>query len=89
VGCVDANVVSLGMTDPNAQVEDIPPAKPPRPSASQRQVEADEIYARQLADHYNRRAPQSRWDEESRYRQRRGSDVSEERDYSFFDGTLC
>ncbi|EYE92516.1 putative CUE domain protein [Aspergillus ruber CBS 135680] len=78
----------LGMTDPNAQAEDIPPPKPPRPSASQRQVEADEIYARQLAEHYNRRVPQSRWDEESRYRQRRGSDASDERDYSFFDDDL-
>ena len=76
------------MTDPNAQAEDVPPPKPPRPSASPRQVEADEIYARQLAEHYNRRVPQPRGDEEARYRQRRGSDASDERDYSFFDGML-
>lgn len=85
-----ANPISTGMTDPNAQTEDVPPAKPPRPSASQRQVEADEMYARQLAEHYNRRAPPRRLDDdEARYRRRRGSDPSEdERDYSFFDGML-
>ena len=76
------------MTDPNAQTEDIPPAKPPRPSATQRQLEADEVYARQLAEHYNRRAQSSRLDDEAQYRQRGGSDASEERDYSFFDGML-
>lgn len=84
-----ANPVSIGMTDPNAQAEDAPPAKPPRPSVAQRQVEADEMYARQLAEHYNRRAPSRRLNEEeaARYRQRRESDLSEdERDYSFFDG---
>lgn len=85
---VAANPISLGMTDPNAQAEDVPPAKPPRPSVAQRQVEADEMYARQLAEHYNRRAPPRRLNEEAaRYRQRRDSDPSEdERDYSFFDG---
>lgn len=77
------------MTDPNAQEEDIPPAKPPRPSVAQRQVEADEIYARQLAEHYNRRAPQPRFDDDARYRQRRGSEGSEEREYSFFDGMIA
>ena len=76
------------MTDPNAQDEDTPPTKPPRPSATQRQLEADEVYARQLAEHYNRRAQSSRLDDEARYRQRGGSDASEERDYSFFDGML-
>ena len=76
------------MTDPNAQEEDIPPAKPPRPTAAQRQMEADEVYARQLAEHYNRRAQSSRLDDEARYRQRRGSEASDERDYSFFDGML-
>ncbi|KAF4194685.1 hypothetical protein CNMCM8927_007134 [Aspergillus lentulus] len=78
----------LGMTDPNAQQEDIAPPKPPRPSAAQRQLEADELYARQLAEHYNRRAPQTRWDESRHDRARRGSDQSEEREYSFFDDDL-
>ncbi|EAU30681.1 conserved hypothetical protein [Aspergillus terreus NIH2624] len=78
----------LGMTDPNA-AQDIAPPKPPRPSAAQRQLEADELYARQLAEHYNRRAPQPGYDDRASYdRRRRGSDVSEEREYSFFDDDL-
>ncbi|KAJ6004135.1 hypothetical protein N7499_000203 [Penicillium canescens] len=55
----------LGMTDPKAQEEMAPPPKPPRPSqqatsTTQRQLDADEMYARQLSEHYNangRRAP--------------------------------
>jgi hypothetical protein len=74
------------MTDPNAQQEDIAPPKPPRPSATQRQLEQDELYARQLAEHYNRRAPQARRDDPRRDRARSGSDQSEDREYSFFDG---
>ncbi|KAL4888411.1 hypothetical protein BDV59DRAFT_196464 [Aspergillus ambiguus] len=78
----------LGMTDPNA-AQDIAPPKPPRPSAAQRQLEADELYARQLAEHYNRRAPQPDWDDQRQYdRRRRGSDLSEEKEYSFFDDDL-
>lgn len=69
------------MTDPSAA--DTAPPKPPRPTAAQRQLEADEQYARQLAEHYNRRAPPAQPYE----RPRRGSDLSEEREYSFFDGT--
>lgn len=77
------------MTDPNAAEQDVPPAKPPRPSSTARtQLESDEMYARQLAEHYNRRrAP--RPDLDDQYRDsRRGSMNSEERDYSFFDGML-
>lgn len=78
------------MTDPNAE-PDLPPAKPPRPShhattTARSQLEADELYARQLSEHYNRRAPSSRWDDERQYQQSRDSDNPEERDYSFFDG---
>ncbi|EXJ86363.1 hypothetical protein A1O3_03314 [Capronia epimyces CBS 606.96] len=52
----------LGMTDPDSQREPEPPAKPPRPTqqyqpprstAKLSQVEADELYARQLAEHYS------------------------------------
>ncbi|KAF9887470.1 ubiquitin-binding protein cue5 [Aspergillus nanangensis] len=79
----------LGMTDPNAAEQDVAPPKPPRPSAAQRQMEADEIYARQLAEHYNRRAPQAGAEGGPPYdRARRGSDLSEEREYSFFDDDL-
>jgi hypothetical protein len=50
----------LEMTDPDAAERDRPPPQPPRPvvdplgptSTDQSQLEADEIYARQLAEHY-------------------------------------
>ncbi|PLB34617.1 uncharacterized protein BDW47DRAFT_111975 [Aspergillus candidus] len=74
----------LGMTDPSAA--DTAPPKPPRPTAAQRQLEADELYARQLAEHYNRRAPPTQ--QPYSERPRRGSDLSDEREYSFFDDDL-
>ncbi|KAH0847035.1 hypothetical protein AYO21_02269 [Fonsecaea monophora] len=52
----------LGMTDPESQrePEPLPPAKPPRPARQQSpistklsQLEADELYARQLAQEFN------------------------------------
>jgi hypothetical protein len=50
----------LEMTDPEAAERDRPPPQPPRPvaepleatSTEQAQLEADELYARQLAEHY-------------------------------------
>ena len=50
----------LEMTDPDAANRDVPPPQPPRPvveavgatSTEQSQLEADELYARQLAEHY-------------------------------------
>lgn len=43
----------LGMSDPDAQVEEpAPPPPPPRPTQAQQQLDADERYARQLAAHY-------------------------------------
>jgi hypothetical protein len=88
-----ANPLSLGMTDPTAQEDMVPPPKPPRPAqppttTDWRQVEADERYARQLAEHYNssRRGPRPGWESDPRYQRPRGSEEDEERDYSFFDG---
>lgn len=55
----------LEMTDPDAAQREAPPAMPPRParpaptSTQQSQLEADELYARQLAEHYNTAAPPS------------------------------
>ncbi|KAL2802790.1 hypothetical protein BJX63DRAFT_440610 [Aspergillus granulosus] len=78
----------LGMTDPSAQ-EDYAPPKPPRPTAAQRQLEADELYARQLAEHYNRRAQPARGGNEDPYsRQRRGEEQEDEKEYNFFDDDL-
>ncbi|KAL2872186.1 uncharacterized protein BJX67DRAFT_341740 [Aspergillus lucknowensis] len=78
----------LGMTDPNAQ-DDYAPPKPPRPTAAQRQLEADEQYARQLAEHYSRRAQPPRGGNDDPYsQQRRGSEQSDEKEYNFFDDDL-
>ncbi|KAK4945174.1 ubiquitin-binding protein cue5 [Elasticomyces elasticus] len=68
----------LGMSDPDSQREPEPPAKPPRPAAQTptstktSQLEADELYARQLAEHYSgggrqepqRRDPRQRFNED-------------------------
>ncbi|KAL5043683.1 hypothetical protein BDW71DRAFT_116592 [Aspergillus fruticulosus] len=79
----------LGMTDPNASTQDdYAPPKPPRPSATQRQLEADELYARQLAEHYNRRAQPPRGGDEAYRRQRHLDDAAEEKEYNFFDDDL-
>ncbi|KAL3480119.1 hypothetical protein BJX99DRAFT_244545 [Aspergillus californicus] len=75
------------LLDPSAQDEYAPP-KPPRPTAAQRQLEADELYARQLAEHYNRRAQPPREGQEAYNRQRRGSAQSDEKEYNFFDDDL-
>lgn len=75
------------MTDPNASAQDdYAPPKPPRPSATQQQLEADELYARQLAEHYNRRAQSRRVENEAYGRQRNAADDEEEKEYNFFDG---
>jgi hypothetical protein len=43
----------LSMSDPSFKADEAPPPKPPRPAQQPRsQVEQDEIYARQLAEHY-------------------------------------
>ncbi|QSS54408.1 CUE domain-containing protein [Histoplasma capsulatum var. duboisii H88] len=92
----------LGMSDPDAQV-DLPPTMPPRPprkdSPTQRQLEADEMYARQLAEHYSgvgqrHRAPESSWDHEPHLpRQRRETglkpnELHDDREHNFFDDDL-
>ncbi|PGH19158.1 hypothetical protein AJ80_04238 [Polytolypa hystricis UAMH7299] len=95
----------LGMSDPNAQQEDLPPIKPPRPSmqptsTTQTQLEADEMYARQLAEHYGgtgqprQRSQESGWDNEPRLprpRQQTGlkpNELYDDRDHSFFEDDL-
>ena len=77
------------MTDPSAQ-EELPPPRPPRPLQTQKQLEADELYAHRLAEHFNS-APRRRYNDEPRFRS--GEDVEygdypEDKEYSFFDGML-
>lgn len=80
----------LGMTDPDFKSEDAAPPKPPRPTAAQQQLEQDEMYARQLAQHYN---SSGRTQRESYNREQgnpplpaRNSSFNDDRDRSFFDG---
>jgi len=87
----------LGMTDPDSQKDAPPPTKPPRPvhqsgiptSTAQSQLEADEMYARQLHEHYSGASRQQRQNVASNMqvpRQRRQGE--EEREYSFLDDDL-
>ncbi|KAK2834933.1 hypothetical protein FQN49_006765 [Arthroderma sp. PD_2] len=92
----------LGMSDPDAQ-DDVRPAMPPRPvsgaptSTAQSQLEDDERYARQLAEHYSgtdqRQGgfPQSPWEHGPASGQRgQGLKPNElyDREHSFIDDDL-
>ncbi|KAH8601029.1 hypothetical protein B0O99DRAFT_610126 [Bisporella sp. PMI_857] len=80
----------LGMSDPDAVIEPTPPPQPPRPAAPRTgstplsQLEADEQYARQLAEHYD--AP--RTNQRTQQQQSRRKPNEEEDDYNFFDDDL-
>lgn len=95
------------MSDPDAQVEPLPPPQPPRPAepprspAAQHQVDQDELYARQLAEHYNTQTYDPRRDSSRDYRgqenprlprrpQETGlnpNELYDDRERSFIDGT--
>lgn len=90
------------MSDPDAaQQEPAPPPQPPRPiqapkKAPRNQLEADELYARQLAEHYNnqnayRQSPREppreyRGDNQRRERNYQQDDLYDDRERSFIDG---
>lgn len=85
---------TVEMTDPDAiknEPEEVPPPQPPRPQgqAQMSQVEADELYARQLAEHYdNVGAYEARTSSRSRSAgQNQGLD-GEDREHSFMDDDL-
>lgn len=87
----------LGMTDPDAAVEIEAPAppQPPRPARggpTLTQLEADELYARQLAQHYDASQEQSRSRSGGRNPQRgqnlRANDRDDDENYSFIDDEL-
>jgi CUE domain len=87
----------LGMSDPESQKDAPPPAKPPRPapqddiptSTAQSQLESDEMYARQLHEHYSNASRQQRQNldpsQQTRRQRRQGE---EDREYSFLDDDL-
>jgi len=89
----------LEMTDPDAAKnepqEDAPPPPPPRPQGRREmsQLEADELYARQLAEHYDNvgayesRASNRHRDDRPR-QQRQRAHEEDDKDYSFIDDDL-
>ncbi|GKU00831.1 cue protein [Fusarium langsethiae] len=89
----------LELTDPDAaqnEPADVPPPQPPRPQnrSQMSQMEADELYARQLAEHYdnvgayeNRTA--NRGANDGRQRQgQQGPEWGDDREHSFLDDDL-
>lgn len=93
----------LEMTDPDAVQRDQPPPQPPRPAADplgptstdRSQLEADELYARQLAEHYENvgayEARTSNRGHQHRGRQQTGlgpQDDPYDREHSFIDDDL-
>ncbi|KAF4437851.1 CUE domain [Fusarium acutatum] len=86
----------LEMTDPDAAqnepADDVPPPQPPRPQnrTQMSQLEADELYARQLAEHYdNVGAYESRTANRGQRQGQRGQDEwGDDREHSFIDDDL-
>lgn len=86
----------LSMSDPDFKAEEAaPPPQPPRPAKAQTQLEADELYARQLAEHYqtaSARQPNQYNQRSSSNRrpnqQRAAYDDEEEPERNFFDDDL-
>lgn len=83
------------MSDPNFKADETPPPQPPRPSQPRNQLEADEMYARQLAEHYQATETQgygsrTRGDPQlSQQRRQTGlkpNELYDDREHSFFDG---
>ncbi|KAF5612691.1 CUE domain protein [Fusarium subglutinans] len=86
----------LEMTDPDAAqnepVDEVPPPQPPRPQnrTQMSQLEADELYARQLAEHYdNVGAYESRTANRGQRQGQQGQDEwGDGREHSFIDDDL-
>ncbi|KAL6160899.1 ubiquitin-binding protein cue5 [Exserohilum turcicum] len=78
-------LTEAGMSDPNFKADEAPPPQPPRPQPRS-QLEQDEIYARQLAQHYQSQGGQN--GQRSREQARRQRPGEPEREHSFFDDDL-
>ncbi|GME24514.1 Cue domain-containing protein [Neofusicoccum parvum] len=71
----------LSMSDPNFKEEEVPPPQPPRPTQPRTQMEQDELYARQLAAHFQSSSSRGQ-------PQHRRNESEEDREHSFFDDDL-
>ncbi|OCK90307.1 uncharacterized protein K441DRAFT_579841 [Cenococcum geophilum 1.58] len=86
----------LSMSDPDFQAEETPPPQPPRPKQVRTQLEADELYARQLAQHYQSSAPgygsREKGDPPVPQRRRetglKPNELYDDKEHSFFDDDL-
>jgi hypothetical protein len=86
----------LGMSDPDFRAEDVPPPQPPRTVRREpvSQLEADEAYARQLAEEYDDAGQRTRTSYNQREPARRGPNQqrldydSEDRERTFLDDDL-
>ncbi|KAK7527064.1 uncharacterized protein IWZ02DRAFT_372373 [Phyllosticta citriasiana] len=87
----------LSMSDPNFKADDVPPPQPPRPGSGRTQLEADELYARQLAEHYQNTGAHAGYGSRGRgdppIGQRRETNLKpnemyDDREHSFFDDDL-
>lgn len=83
------------MTDPDAAKnepqEEVPPPQPPRPQGRKEltQLEADELYARQLAEHFDNVGAYEQRTSNSRSRSNQQHEYDEdENQHSFFDDDL-
>lgn len=87
------------MSDPNFKGEEAPPPQPRRPAnAARSQLEQDELYARQLAEHYQSQSSaydgygsRTRGDpptSDRRYQESglKPNELYDDRERSFFDG---
>ncbi|THW71468.1 hypothetical protein D6D25_00082 [Aureobasidium pullulans] len=95
---IRAVLIASAMSDPDFKPEEAPPPRPPRPTQAQRQLVADEQYARQLAQHFQSesRPQRAMRDEDDRgpplpnrpRQQQRPGLAEDDREYSFFDDDL-
>jgi hypothetical protein len=85
---METSLTRAGMSDPNFKAEEAPPPQPPRPQPRS-QLEQDEIYARQLAEHYQSQGGQGPRQQGEQRRQQPSQRPNEpDREHSFFDGTF-
>jgi hypothetical protein len=78
----------LSMSDPSFKAEETPPPQPPRRQQPRTQMEQDEMYARQLAEHYQSQEGGFTAPAGGPRRQQTGPPRPNEpdREHSFFDG---
>ncbi|PSN61714.1 hypothetical protein BS50DRAFT_578230 [Corynespora cassiicola Philippines] len=87
----------LSMSDPNFKEDEAPPPQPPRPTQPRSQLEQDEIYARQLAEHFQTQqgggyGSRGRGDPHQPPQRRqtglKPNELYDDREHSFFDDDL-